>query len=35
MEEFTYKNFAAELLVSFQEILSVLCDIFTPYVHGD
>lgn len=35
MEESTYNNFAADLLVSFQEVLSVLCDVFVPSVHGD
>lgn len=35
MEEFTYNSFAADLLVSFQEVLPVHCDIFAPSVHGD
>lgn len=35
MEESSYDSFAADLLVSFQEVLPVLCDIFAPSVHGD
>lgn len=35
MKESTCNNFPADLLVSFQEVISVLCDIFAPSVHGD